>query len=157
MSFEAEWAQIKQEASSGPVLALAHADAGAAGGEGGPDVAGGDLGVASSMAAWKAAAQGVGVLAGTLAKAGHTLLVAHQGMDTSLTFHDSTFATLTAQDELHATWSGYLQSLLGRCDALKGQLTAAGAALCVSDKVIEADFDKLDDGYTDTSAVGGQS
>lgn len=155
MSFETEWAQIKQEVSGGPVLRLAHADDG--GGGGTPDVAGGDAGMASSMAAWKAAAHGVGTLSANLTKAGHQLRTAQEGMDTSLQFTDSTFDTLSAQDELYATWSGYVASLLGRCDALKGQLTAAGAALCMSDKAIKADFDKLDDGYKDTPAVGGGS
>jgi hypothetical protein len=63
---------------------------------------------------------------------------------------------LMAQDELHATWSGYVQNLMSRCDALKGQLTAAGGALCVSDKITEAEFDELDDGYKDTPAACGQ-
>ncbi|WP_333766567.1 hypothetical protein [Streptomyces sp. IBSBF 2435] len=154
MSFEAEWAQIKQEVSGGPVLTLAHADA--AGGGGTPDATGGDARLASDMAAWKAAAQGVGTLADNLSKAGLKLYEAQQGMDTSVQFSDCTFQTLSAQAELHPTWSGYVSSLLTRCDALKGQLTAAGAALCVSDTATKADFDKLDDGYKDTPAVGGQ-
>jgi hypothetical protein len=154
VSFETEWAQIKHEVSGEPVLTLAHADAG--GGGGTPDAAGGDAGFASSMAAWKAASQGVGTLADNLTKAGHKLYQAHEGMDTSLQFSDSTFDTLTAQDELHTTWSGYVQSLLNRCDALKTQLAAAGQTLCVTDKAMKADFDKLDDGYKDTPTVGGQ-
>lgn len=80
MSFEAEWAQIKQEVSGDPVLRLAHADAG--GGGGTADASGGDARLASSMAAWKTAAQGVGTLADNLSKAGGKLYEAQQGMDT---------------------------------------------------------------------------
>lgn len=154
MSFETEWAQIKDEVSGDQVLTLAHADGG---GGGTPDVTGGDAGVASDMAAWKAAAKGVGTLADNLSKAGGKLYTAQQGMDTSSLVFDCTFQTLSAQDEVHSTWSGYVSSLLDRCSALKGQLTDAGAALCVSDEVTKANFDRLDDGYKDTPAVGGQS
>lgn len=154
MSFETEWAQIKQEVSGDPVLRLAHADAGSGGGT--PDATGGDAGFASDVAAWKAAAQGVGTLADNLTKAGHKLYQAQQGVDTSLQFFDSSFEMLNAQDEVHSSWSGYVSSLLDRCTALKSQLTAAGATLCISDEAIKADFDKLDDGYKDTPAVGGQ-
>lgn len=156
MSFEAEWAQIKQEVSADPVLTLAHADAGGGGGSNPPTV-GGDAGFASDQAAWKAAATAVGTLADNLSKAGGKLNDTQQGMDTSLQFTDSTFETLQAQSELHPTWNGYVSSLLARCAALKEQLNAAGATLCISDEAMRAEFDKLDDGYQDTPAVGGQS
>ncbi|UWE07715.1 hypothetical protein [Actinacidiphila bryophytorum] len=159
MTFEAEWAGIKQEVAGGPVLTLAHADAAADGGGGGgtPDATGGDSGMASDIAAWKAAAKGVGTLADNLSKAGTKLYEAQQGMDTSLQFSDCTFETLTAQGQLHPSWSGYVNSLLTRCGALQKQLEAAGATLCVSDEVVKAEFDKLDDPYKDTPAVGGQN
>ncbi|CAG6398573.1 hypothetical protein NMG29_06280 [Streptomyces cocklensis] len=156
MSFETEWAGIKQEVAGGPVLTLAHADAGGGGG-GTADATGGDAGMASDIAAWKAAAKGVGTLADNLTKAAGKLEEAQQGMDTSLLFSNSSFDTLQAQGELHPTWSGYVSSLLTRCAALKEQLTAAGATLCISDEAVRAEFDKLDDGYKDTPAVGGQS
>ncbi|SHM12729.1 hypothetical protein [Actinacidiphila paucisporea] len=156
MTFEAEWAGIQREVAGGPVLTPAHADAGGGGG-GTPDATGGDAGMASDIAAWKAAAKGVGTLAENLAQAGTRLYEAQQGMDTSLQFTDSTFETLSAQAELHPTWSGYVSSLLARCAALQKQLEAAGATLCVSDDVIRSEFDRLDDGYQDTPAVGGQS
>lgn len=156
MSFEAEWAQIKHEVSGDPVLTLAHADAGGDGG-GTPDNVGGDKGVASNSAAWKAAAQSMGTLADNLSKAVGKLREAQDGMDTSLQISDSTFDTLNAQSTLHPTWSGYVASLLTRCGALKAQLNAAGTTLCVNDHTVKADFDKLDVGYKDTPAVGGQS
>lgn len=155
MSFEAEWAGIKQEVSGGPVLTLAHADAGGGGGDT-PDDVGGDADIASDIAAWKAAAKGVGTLTDNLSKAGTKLYEAQQGMDISLQFTDSTFETLSAQGELHSAWSGYVSSLLARCAALQQQLDPAGATLCVSDGVVEAEFDELDDGYKDTPAVGGR-
>ncbi|MFG1807854.1 hypothetical protein [Streptomyces sp. NPDC049040] len=156
MTFEAEWAGIKQEVADRPVLTLAHADAAADGG-GTPDTTGGDAGTASDIAAWKAAAKGVGALADNLSKAGTKLYEAQQGMDTSLQFSDCTFETLTAQAELHPTWGGYVNSLLTRCGALQKQLEAAGATLHASDEVVRAEFDTLDDGYNDTPAVGGQN
>src|SRR3954466_9020935 len=99
---EAEWAGIKQEVAGGRVLTLAHADAAADGG-GTPDATGGDAGMASDIAAWKAAAKGVGTLADNLSKAGTKLYEAQQGMDTSLQFSDCTFETLTAHAQLHPT------------------------------------------------------
>ncbi|WP_327290434.1 hypothetical protein [Streptomyces sp. NBC_01198] len=147
MSFEAEWARIKQEVSAEPVSTLAHADVDAVG----------SGGVASDAAAWKAAAQGVGTLAENLSKAGGKLYEAQQGMDTSHQSSAGTFETLAAQAALHPTWSGYVSSLLGRCAALKQQLAAAGATLGASDDVVKSEFDALDDDYQDTPAVGGQS
>jgi hypothetical protein len=147
VSFEAEWARIKQEVSGDPVLTLAHADV---------DVVGSG-GMASDTAAWKAAAQGVGTLAENLSKAGGKLYAAQQAMDTSRQSADGTFETLAAQSELHPTWSGYVSSLLDRCAALRGQLTAAGATLSANDGAVKAEFNALDDGYQDTPAIGGQS
>jgi hypothetical protein len=149
MSFADEWARIKQEVSGGPVMTLAHAD-----GSGGT---GGDGDLASDQAAWNAAAQGVGTLAGNLAKAGTTLYTAQEGMDTSLQASDSSFQTLAAQGELHAAWSGYLTGLQDKCAALERQLTAAGTALCISDEGARALFGQVDALFKDTPAVGGQS
>jgi hypothetical protein len=149
MSFDAEWAQIKQEVSGAPVTTLAHADGGGG--------AGGDGDLVSDEAAWKAAAQGVKGLVDNLAKAGTTLFTAQEGMGTSLQAFDNSFQTLAAQDELHATWSGYLTSLQGKCAALESKLFAAGATLRISDIAVKPNFPALDTQFTDTPAVGGQS
>lgn len=149
MSFEAEWAQIKQEVSGGPVTTLAHAGASGDAGRGG------DL--ASDQAAWDAAAQAVKTLADTVIKAGTTLYTAQEGMDTSLQASDNSFLTLAAQGELHASWSGYLTGLQNKCAAVETQLTAAGVALCISDAGAKGLFATVDTQFKDTPAIGGQS
>jgi hypothetical protein len=149
MSFDAEWAQIKQEVSGEPVTTLAHADAGSG--------TGGDGDLVSDQAAWKAAAQGVKGLVDSLVKAGATLHTAQEGMDASLLVRDNSFQTLAAQDQLHATWSGYLTSLQGKCAALEGKLYAAGATLRISDIAVKPNFADLDTQFKDTPAVGGRS
>ncbi|NUS11196.1 MAG: hypothetical protein HOY69_07280 [Streptomyces sp.] len=156
MSFEAEWALIKQEVTGGRAPARGVGDTPDAAPGAAPGAPGGDAGVASDVAAWRAAAQGVGTLAENLSKAGGRLYAAQQGMDTSLQAFDGTFETLAAQSELHPTWSGYVSGLLGRCDALRARLAAAGTTLCVSDAATKARFDALHDAVRDTPAPGGQ-
>lgn len=149
MSFEAEWAQIKQEVSGGPVTTLAHAGA--------SSDTGGDNDLTSDQAAWKAAAQGVKTLADNAGKAGTTLYTAQEGMDTSFQVSDDSCQTLAAAGELHAGWSGYISGLLDKCALLETELTAAGAELCYSDAGVRGLFATVDSQFKDTPAVGGQS
>lgn len=97
-------------------------------------------------------------LADNLVKAGGTLRTAHDGMGrlSPLASPDD-FQVLAAQDQLHATWSGYLTSLQGKCAALQEKLYAAGVTLRISDIAVQPNFADLDKQFKDTPAVGGQN
>ncbi|MFE7114495.1 hypothetical protein ACFU99_03610 [Streptomyces sp. NPDC057654] len=145
-SFEAEWAQLKEETSAGSGMRLASAGGGSAGGSGG---------VKSKKDVWDAAASDVEKLAGNAKKALTSLEKGQKGMGKG--GGAGGVASLAAQHELYGSWKHYLDEVRGRCEGLKGPLEKAGRTQHGNDKETKSLFDKLGDQYKDTPAVGGQS
>lgn len=118
MTFEAEWARIKQEvAVEKPVTRLASADDGGSGGGGGD--------VVSTPQAWRTAASGAEAVAGNAGKALATLLLQQEGLQG---MKSAGVECVGAQSALYDSWNDYLSRVRSRTTALQGQFTKAGKA-----------------------------
>lgn len=144
MSFEGEWAQLKRDANAGMSLDSVGTPGWAD--EGG----GGQGGLKSSKAAWTKAGEGVGSLRGSIGKALTELADGQKGLG-----KDTGCLTAAAQRDVHDSWERYVKDVRKRCAALQEVLEKTGDHFYKNDEAIKGAFDKLDDGYKDTPAVGG--
>ncbi|MFK0234402.1 hypothetical protein [Streptomyces vinaceus] len=143
MTFDTEWAGLKQQAAAGVDMRLASAAPTDGGGGGGS----GDL--KSDQAVWNRASKDLGGLS-TSIKTGASALEAGQ-KGAALTGVESA----TAQAELYQSWKTYLENLAGKCTALQGPLEKAGQGQYENDEAIRGGFHQIDGKYKDTPATGG--
>lgn len=148
-TFDAEWAQMKREASGEAGMSLASADSKP---DWGPDGSGG---VKSSKKAWAAAGRDVGKLRGDI-KTALTKLEEDQdglgaGSDTGGTRSGA------AQRELYGSWKRYLKGVSGKCGAVQDRIKRAGEHHYKNDEALKCAFDGMDVIYDDTKPVGGES
>lgn len=154
MSWDEEWAALKQTAAgdSGMQLASAGGD-GWQGGSGDGSASESDA-LKSKKAAWVRAGHDVQSLRGDVKKALTKLEDGQQGFGTGSGV--SGVHSAAAQQEVFHSWQRYLESLSGRCSALQVQLEKAGDHLDGNDQAVRRSFNKLSDRYEDTPAVGGR-
>lgn len=160
MTFDAEWARIKQEvAAGGPVTRLASADDGGTGGGSGD--------VVSTPQAWRAAAAGVEAVAGNAAKALSTLSFLQEGVQGMKV---TGVECVGAQSRLYDSWNDYMNRVRSRTTALQGQFTSAGKAQHQGDSGVGSSLNNVGedsliashissvvngDAYKDTPELGG--
>ncbi|MFE2880729.1 hypothetical protein ACFXG6_17015 [Streptomyces roseus] len=142
MTFDTEWAGLKQQAATGADMRLASAAPAADGGGGSGDLK-------SDKAVWSRASKDLGGLS-TSIKTGVSALEAGQ-KGAALTGVESA----TAQAELYQSWKTYLENLSAKCAALQGPLEKAGQGQYENDEAIRGGFNQIDAQYKDTPATGG--
>lgn len=152
MSWDEEWAMLKQQASGGDRMQLASAD-----GSGWSTTSGGGSGgLKSKKAAWRKAAHDVHTLSGDIKKALTKLEEEQTGLGAGSDTGGSGVQSGAAQRELYHSWKRYLEDVSGRCRTLQDRLETAGNHLGKSDEAIKSSFDELSHRYADTDAVGGR-
>ncbi|AQA14359.1 hypothetical protein HUF15_43125 [Streptomyces samsunensis] len=149
-TFDAEWEQMKREASGETGMSLASADNKPNWGQGGS----GNL--KSSKNAWTTAAGGVGKLRGDIKTALTKLEEEQTGLGAG-SKSGGGIESAAAQRELYSSWKRYLNGVSGRCGAIQDRLERAGDHHYKNDEAIKGAFDGLDGLYKDTKPVGGES
>ncbi|WP_432013862.1 hypothetical protein [Streptomyces cucumeris] len=150
-TFDAEWAQMKREASGAAGMSLASADDKPNWGSNG-----GSRNLRSSKNGWTAAGRGVGELRGNI-RAAVTKLGEEQtglGADSKT---GSGIESAAAQRELYRSWKRYLKGVSGKCGTFQDRLEKAGDHHYKNDLATEHAFNQLDDLYKDTKPAGGES
>ncbi|MFI1453366.1 hypothetical protein [Streptomyces roseus] len=143
MTFDTEWAGLKQQAAAGADMRLASAAPAAGGGGGGS----GDL--KSDQAVWSRASKDLGGLSTSVKTGVSALETGQKGAA------PTGVESATAQAELYQSWKTYLENLAGKCAALRGPLEKAGQGQYENDEAIRGGFDQIDAQYKDTPATGG--
>jgi len=148
-TFEAEWAQMKRQASGDTGMSLASADNKPDWGQGGSG------GVKSSKKAWTTAGSDVGKLRGDI----KTALTKLEEDQTALGAGSDSggIQSAAAQRELYSSWKGYLEKVSGRCGATRGVLEKAGDSHYKNDEAIRSALEGMGNRYKDTKPVGGES
>ncbi|MEU2606807.1 hypothetical protein [Streptomyces albus] len=127
-----------------------------AGTDGKPDWAdgdGGSSGVTSDRNAWTAGGEGVRSLRSAIKKAQTRMETEQKENGTGGDADD--FECAAVQHSLYTSWNRYLEDVSGRCSVLANLLEKAGDHHYKGDEERRAAFEKLDDKYKDTAAVGG--
>ncbi|MFH8805662.1 hypothetical protein ACH4GZ_00095 [Streptomyces hygroscopicus] len=150
-TFDAEWAQLKREASGEAGMSLASAD-----NKPGWEQGGGSGGVKSSKDAWSAAGRSVGKLRGDIKTALTKLEEEQTGLGAG-SKSGGGIESAAAQRELCASWKRYLNGVSGKCGTLQDRLEKAGDHHYRNDEAIKSAFDGIDGLYKDTKPVGGES
>ena len=154
MSFEADWAGLKQRATGagGTRMNLASAD-------GDESWAGatkrdkpGNL--KTHRAGWTGAGKNVGDLRKNLRKALAMLEEGQGGLGPDS--QTGGIESGAAQREVYASWKRYLEDVSGRCGTLHDRMTKAGQSHHSNDDDIRGTFTGLADKYRDTPDVGGR-
>lgn len=141
MSFEAEWAQFKQDAAGRTRLNSA---------DGEP--AGGAEGLKSSKSAWRKAGESVGSLREGIGKALAKLDEGQKGLG-----EGDGCQTAAAQRAVLESWKRYAKDVSKRCGELRKAMEQTGHDLANVDEAIKEDVERLKGKYKDTPAVGGRS
>ncbi|WP_063731035.1 hypothetical protein [Streptomyces sp. RTd22] len=149
-TFEAEWAQMKREASGETGMSLASADTKPNWGQGGSG------GVRSSKSAWTAAGEGVGKLRGNIRTALTKLEEEQSGLGAGSETGGG-IECAVAQREIYRSWKRYLKGVSGKCGTFQDRLEKAGDHHYKNDAAIEREFSQLDNLHKDTKPVGGES
>ncbi|MFF9401782.1 hypothetical protein [Streptomyces sp. NPDC014744] len=105
----------------------------------------------SDKAQWAKAAEGVGSLPGNIGGALTKLEESRNGLGKS-----GECLSVTAEHEIHESWSRYLKNASKRCGDLREVLAGAGHDLLRTDEAVKAEIDGLRGRYSDTPAVGDQ-
>ncbi|MGW7573490.1 hypothetical protein [Streptomyces sp. NPDC054765] len=147
MSWDEEWAALKQQASDNAGMKLASADG--HGRQHGSGDGWGDL--KSTKAAWTRAGHDVQSLRGNIKKALAKLEAEQQGAGSG-----SVVQSAAAQQDVYRSWKRYLEALSGRCGAIQDRMEKAGGELYENDAAVKNSFSKLSHQYEDTPAVGGR-
>ncbi|MFC7305147.1 hypothetical protein ACFQVC_13060 [Streptomyces monticola] len=144
MTFDDEWAELKQGAAARMQLA----------GTGWSDNSGGGGGeLRTSKAAWTKAGEGVNALRGDIKKALTRLGDSQKGTGQG----GGEIASVGAQRELHDSWQRYLTDVSNRCGTLRDLFEKASAAESKNDEAVKDVFSAVRGKYGDTPAVGGSS
>ncbi|RLL67964.1 hypothetical protein [Streptomyces sp. Z26] len=127
-------------------------DAGDHGGAGDPAGPDGDL--KSSRNAWTRAGGDVDSLRGNI----KTALTGLEKDQTGIGAASRTgrTASAAAQRDVYASWKRYLGDVSARCGVLKDRLHKAGTDHYANEAATKGAFDRLDDAYGDTPALGGE-
>jgi hypothetical protein len=149
-TFEAEWAQMKREASGETRMSLAGA------GDKPNWEQEGSGSVKSSKNAWTEAGRGVGELRGNIKTALTKLEEEQKGLGAGSETGGGT-ESAAAQRELHLSWKRYLKGVSGKCGTFQDRLQKAGDHHYENDAAIERALDRWDGLYKDTKSVGGES
>ncbi|MFE2677390.1 hypothetical protein [Streptomyces hygroscopicus] len=150
VSFDAEWAQRKREASGDAGMHLASAGTKPNGGQGGPGK------LKSGKNAWTTAGGEVGRLRGN----GRTTLTKLEEGQKGLGAGSKTGGgtkSRAAQRDLHHSWTRYPKGVSGKCGTLQERLEKAGDGHHKNDEATKHSFDRLNGLYKDTKPVGGES
>lgn len=153
MSFEADWAGLKQEAAE-RAGARTHL-AGAGDGDGWAGATGDDQpgGLKTHRAGWTAAGESVGTLRKGLRKA---LTAMEEGQESvGPGSRTGGIESGAAQREVYASWKRYLEDVGGRCGTLRGRMIKAGQLHHGNDEDVRGAFADLADAYRDAPGVGG--
>lgn len=149
-TFEAEWAQMKREASGDTGMDLASADDKPGWEQGGS----GNL--KSNKNAWTTAGRSVGKLRGDIKTALTKLEEEQTGLGAG-SKSGGGIESAAAQRELYHSWKRYLEGVSGKCGAIQDRLERAGDHHYKNDEAIKGAFDGMDGQYKDTKPVGGES
>ncbi|ROQ97452.1 hypothetical protein EDE04_3950 [Streptomyces sp. 2132.2] len=143
VTFDTEWAGLKQQAAAGADMRLASAAPTDGGGGGGS----GDL--KSDKAVWDRGSKDLAGLSTTVKGGAKALETGQKGAA------PAGVESATAQAELYQSWKTYLENLAGKCTSLQGPLEKAGQGQYKNDAAIESGFRQIDAQYKDTPATGG--
>ncbi|MFB7979895.1 hypothetical protein [Streptomyces vinaceus] len=147
VTFDSEWAGLKQQAAAGADMRLASAAPTDGSGGGGGGGGKGDL--KSDKAVWDRASKDLAGLSTTVKGGASALETGQKGAAAA------GVESATAQAELYQSWKTYLEKLSGKCTSLQGPLEKAGQGQYENDAAIESGFRQVDAQYKDTPATGG--